>query len=149
MSSTIFTAQQFDERKAARRRNLVLIIIVAAVALAVLGWTFRNLPYEHRVENFFEAIERKDFETAYGLWLNDREWKQHPEQHKAYPFHEFYLDWGPSGEYGPIRKHKIVGSRSRGSGVIVAVRINDIVATDRQARVWVEKRDKTMTFSPW
>jgi len=38
----------------------------------------------------------------------------------------------------------ITQSRARGSGVIVTALINQ-----RQARIWVEKRDKSLSFPPF
>jgi hypothetical protein len=146
MSTTIFTAPQYDPEKARRRRQRILAIVALVVILAALGYLFRNWPYEHRVNNFFELLEKRDFKTAYAMWQNDAAWEQHPDKYPNYPFADFYRDWGPGGEWGVIASHQVVGSARTGSGVIVAVRINGRVEA---ARLWVEKKDKTLTFSPF
>ncbi len=148
MPTTLFEAPPYDPRRE-RRRNLVIITLIVVVLIAaILGYLFRNLPYERIVDRFFTTLEQKDFEKAYGIWFNDPGWKQHPDRHAQYNFHEFYNDWGPGGEWGIIRTHKVVGAAapSGGSGVVVVVRVNDRA---EEARIWVERKDKTLTFSPY
>jgi hypothetical protein len=146
--STLFQAPAFDPSRERRRKRLAIIIIVAAVLAAVLFFRFRDWPYEHRVDRFFQALQQQNYEGAYGIWMNDPGWKQHPDQHKKYPFGEFYVDWGPGGEWGLIRNYSIDGSvrPKNGSGVIVQVTVNQRA---EKARIWVEKKDKTLTFSPY
>jgi len=143
---TIFQAPQYDPRREKRRRKILLIAAAVVVVIAVLAWTFRYWPEERVVDRFFAALEQKDYEKAYGIYLHDPDWKQHPDQYAArYSFRDFYNDWGPGGEWGIIRSYKILGAGSPpkgGSGVIVEVRINDRV---EPARIWVEKSDKTLT----
>jgi hypothetical protein len=81
--------------------------------------------------------------------MHDPQWRQHPDHYKKYPFNEFYTDWGPGGQWGLVKSYKIYAAGTPpggGSGVIV-----DIIVNDRaeHARVWVEKSDKTMSFSPY
>jgi hypothetical protein len=149
MATTIFTAGQYDPEKARRRRQIILGIISIVVILGGLAYMFRYWPYEHRVDRFFNALEKNDYQRAYGIWQNDPNWQQHPEQFKDYPYAEFYSDWGPGGDWGAIHSHKIEGATTpkRGSsGVIVVVTINHRV---EPARLWVEKKSKTMTWSPF
>jgi hypothetical protein len=147
MSTTIFTANDYNPHKARKRRQWLIGILSAVVILGGLFYIFRNWTYERRVDKFFTAIEQKDYKQAYGIWQNDPAWEQHPNQHAGYLFNEFYRDWGPGGEWGLIRSHRIEGSTrpKGGSGVIVVVKINDRV---EPARLWVEKKDKTLTWSP-
>ncbi|HEX9256405.1 MAG TPA: hypothetical protein VF938_12710 [Candidatus Angelobacter sp.] len=149
MASTLFQAPQYDPGRERRRRQIIAAIAVLVVLLGMLAYLFRNWPEERIVDRFFTFLEKKDFEAAYAIWVSDKNWKQHPQQHSRYPFNEFYLDWGPGGEFGAIRSHKIEASGSPprgGSGVIVVVTIND---RKEPARLWVEKSDKSLTFSPY
>ncbi len=146
MSTTIFTAGEYNPEKERRRRHRIIAIVSILVILAALAYNFRNWPYEHRVSNFFTLLQNQDFKGAYALWQNDPAWEQHPQKYPNYPFADFYRDWGPGGEWGVISSHDMVGSAAKGSGVIVAVRINGRV---EPARLWVEKKDKTLTFSPY
>ena len=148
MPSTLFEAPPYDPKRDQRRNTIVVAAIASVLVLGALLYIFRNLPYERLVDRFFKALEQKDFETAYGIWLNDRDWKQNQAKHANYSFHDFYVDWGPGGEWGIIRHHEIVGSAAPkgGSGVVVVVKVNERA---EDARIWVERKDKTLTFSPY
>jgi len=81
------------------------------------------------------------------VWFRDPEWKQHPNKYSAYQFNDFYRDWGPGGEWGLIKSYAIDCSLSPGggSGVIVQATVN---SRAEHAYVWVEKANKTLSFSP-
>ena len=148
MSTTLFNAQPYDEAKARRRRIRIAIAIVAIIAVAVALWLNRDWPEEHRVDRFFAQLQAKNYEGAYAIWMNDAEWKQHPEQYKRYGFQAFYLDWGPGGEWGPISSYKIVAAQRPhpgASGIVIGVRVNQ---RKRLCSVRVEVKDKTLGFSP-
>ena len=146
---TLLDAKEYDPAKERKRRARIISAIVVLLLLGFLGWWFRYLPEERVAERFFDALQRQDYETAYGIWMHDPQWQQHRDRYKKYPYNEFYRDWGPGGEWGLIKSHKIyaVGSPpGGGSGVVVDVTVNDRA---NRARVWVEKSDKTMSFSPY
>lgn len=148
MPATLFEAPPYDPKRERRRNSIIGLIVGALLVIGVVGYLYRNLPYELVVDHFFSALEHKDFEKAYGIWLNDPNWKQNQARHTNYSFHDFYVDWGPGGEWGIIREHTIVGSAApkAGSGVVVVVRVNNRA---EEARIWVERKDKTLTFSPY
>jgi hypothetical protein len=146
--STIFTAPQYDPRRERRRRVMVAAVIAVVIVAGILAYLYRNWPEERVADHFFTALVNKDFEKAYGIWVHDPGWKQHPEKYPNYSFREFYNDWGPGGEWGIIKSFHIEGSANPkgGSGVVVVVTINE---RKEPARIWVEKSDKTLTFSPY
>jgi len=146
---TLLDAQHFDEAAARRRKIRIATVIITLLVLAWVAWTFRHWPQEHLVEKFFSALQDKNYEAAYGLWTNDPDWKQHPEKHRDYPYNDFYRDWGPGGEWGVIKSHSVYGSvspKGSSSGVVVDVIVNERA---EHARVWVQKSDKTLSFSPY
>jgi hypothetical protein len=148
MSSILFDAQPYDEAGERRRRIRIACAIAAVIAIAALLWFNRYWPEERRVERFFAQLQAKNFAGAYGIWMNDPNWKQHPEAYKRYDFDKFYLDWGPGGEWGPIHSYKVVGAqkpRPDSSGVVVGVRVNE---RKELCSVRVEFKDKTLGFSP-
>lgn len=150
MSSTLFEAPPYDPGKARRRNRLLITIVSVAIVVVAVLYIFRNWPEERVVDHFFSALQNKNFEQAYGIWMADRDWKQHPQQHEKYSFDEFYKDWGPSGEWGVIRSFHVDGTavpKGGSSGVVVVVTVNGIVG--RKANIWVEKKDKSLTFSPF
>ncbi len=148
MSTSIFSAPTYDQKRARRNKWIIAGIVVAILLTVFLYFQFRNWPEERVVNRFFDALQARNFETAYGIWMADPNWKQHPNAHPRYTFGQFYLDWGPGGEYGLVRSHKIDGTANpkNGSGVVVVVIVNE---RTEKARLWVEKSDKTMSFSPF
>ncbi len=144
---SLLDAPEYDPSRERRKALLALGAVVLVAALAATGYRFRNWPEERVVDRFFAALQAKDYEAAYGIWLADADWKQHGDRYKDYLYADFYRDWGPGGEWGLIRSYRIEGSISppRSTGIIVEVTVNDRA---EKARVWVEKKDKTLTFPP-
>jgi hypothetical protein len=147
----LMDAKEYDPKPARRRRRLIIAAVVVAVAALVFWWFFRYWPEERVVNKFFEALERKDFDAAYGIYFADPAWKQHAAKYNQYPLPQFMLDWGPSSEYATITSHKIDCSTEpkkrdfqSPSGVIVVAIVNGRYHTP----LWVEKKDKTLTPSP-
>ena len=153
---TLMNAPEYDSRRDTRIRNLwiaagvlVLLAIVIGVGGFVLGhgWFFSNLPAEHKVNTFFEAIEAKDYSKAYGIWWNDPEWQQHPQKYD-YTLQRFTEDWtSASPVNGPILSHHVDISRTDGSGmfgsgIIVAVRVNG----DHKVFMYVIRKDGTLAW---
>ncbi|MBI2955833.1 MAG: hypothetical protein HYY26_00840 [Acidobacteria bacterium] len=134
------------------RRLLVAALIVAVVA-GVLYWQFRYYAEIKQVERFMEALQAGDYPKAYQLW------KPTP----AYTYDRFLEDWGETTPLGRVRSYEIVGVEKgpseiavRGgptlrmegasSGVVVRVRINGV---DPPVRLWVESKDKSLSFPPF
>ena len=148
----LLDAKEYDPRPAQRRRRVALILVVAGLATFILWWLFRYYPEKRAINQFFDAIEHKDFETAYALYFADPNWKQHPQKYDQYPLAQFMLDWGPSSDYGVITSHKVdcateppkKAYRSP-TGVIVVVTINN---RSQSTSMWVEKKNKSITLSP-
>jgi hypothetical protein len=146
---TLLDAQEYDYARQRRRRIRIISILVLALVIAGLAWEYHNWPEEHVVDRFFDALQQQNYEAGYGIWMHDPNWKQHPQKYTQYSYNDFYRDWGPGGEWGIIKSHDIYGSgtpRGGGSGVIVEVVVN---GRSEHARVWVEKSDKSLSFSPY
>jgi hypothetical protein len=146
---TLLDAPEFDEARARLRRIKIIVGVVLIIVLSALAWNFRYWSEERAVSHFLDALQRQDYEAAYGIWMHDPDWKHHQQKYARYPYNEFYTDWGPGGEWGIIKSHKFYASgtpKGGGSGVIVEEIINDRA---EHVRVWVEKSDKTLTFSPY
>jgi hypothetical protein len=153
---TLLNAPEYDAPRETRNRNLLIGAGVLVALLVVLtvggfllghGWLFSNLPIEHKVDNFFTALEAKDYNKAFAIYTNDPDWQQHPDKHKDYPLKRFTEDWTTDSPVnGPILSHhvdisKTDGSGAFGSGVIVAVRVNG----DHKIFMWYERKDGTLT----
>jgi len=137
---------EIAEKLRERRRRIRIAIAVFVVLLAgFIWWEMRFWPEERTINKFFTAIESQNFEQAYAIWMADPNWKQHPEKYDRYRYGDFYHDWGPAGEYGPIQSHKIEGSSNGGSGAVIEVQINGRPIT---TNLWVEKSDKSISYPP-
>jgi hypothetical protein len=145
---TLLDAQEYDPEKSRKRTKRIVTSISIFVIVAALLWWFRYWPQEHVVGNFFDNLQKQDYKTAYGIWMHDPAWQQHPQQYPKYPYNEFYRDWGPGGQWGLIKTQKVHGASTcpgPGSGVVVDVIVND---RSEHAQVWVEKSDGTLSFPP-
>lgn len=136
---SLLDAPAYDERKAKLQRMALAGTAIAIVLLVLLtlagfllghGWLFTDLPAEHKVDNFFNALEAKDYGKAYAIYTNDPDFAQHPDQHKDYPLDRFTEDWTTASPVdAPITSHhvdisKTDGSGTWGTGIIIAVRVN-------------------------
>ena len=155
---TLFESQPYDPVQARKRRIRIVAISVIVLVCLILAWNFRYYAEERQVDKFFAALQKQDYETAYGIWFHDSGWKQHPQKYPDYPFSSFMQDWGPGGQWGLIKSYHVDGSAvPKGgtgtkfdvgsSGVVVVVTVNERVAD--KAHIWVEKSDKTLGFSPY
>jgi hypothetical protein len=146
---TLLDAQPFDAARARRRKIKIGVAIIVVIAIAVAAWMYRNLPEERVVSHFFAALQRQDYESAYAIYFNDPNWRQHPQNYVKYTFADFYRDWGSGGEWGLIKSFRIYGSantRGFGGGVIVEVIVNERA---EHARMFVQRSDKTITVYPY
>ncbi len=146
---TLMDAPTYDAARERRHTIVVRVVVIAVFVLAAAGafaaWWFWNWPEEHRVSVFMAAVESGDQAKAYGIWNQDPDWQQHPDRYKAYSFDRFEQDWGPASQYGQIRSHRFVLSRSWGNGVIIGVEIN---GGKSPVFLWVDRKTKTLSFSP-
>jgi hypothetical protein len=154
---SLMDAPAYDPTRDNRRRNILIGAAITLFLLFVLtltgyvmghGWLFSNLGYEHRVNNFFNAIEARDYAKAYGIYYNDPEWQQHPDKYKDYSLARFTEDWTTESPIkAPITSHHVdvsvtEGSGKFGTGVIVAVKLNGV----KEIFMDVNRADKTMTW---
>ena len=148
---TLMDAREYDPSKERKRRVRIILGLAILVVTGLLAWWLRYWPEQRVADHFFADLQNKNYEAAYGVWMNDAQWQQHRDvaKYKKYPYNDFYRDWGPGGEWGLVRSYRIYAAGAPpggGSGVVVDVTVND--RTER-ARVWVEKSDKTMSYSPY
>jgi hypothetical protein len=148
----LMDAKEYDPRPAEKRRKIIATAVVAVVVIAVYLYLTRYDSEKKVINNFFQAIEQKDFDKAYGIYEGDPDWKQHPQKYPNYPIGQFIVDWGPSSEYGAITSHRIDCALeppkkefASPSGVVVVVIINNRA---EPRSMWVEKKSKTISDSP-
>jgi hypothetical protein len=158
---TLLNAPVYNERKEHTKKVAFFSAIGVVVFLALLtlagylfghGWAFSNLPAEHRVNTFFDALEAKNYNQAFAIYTNDAAWQQHAAKHKDYPIERFTEDWTTeSPADGPILSHHVDisrtdGSGTFGSGIIVAVRVNSAKDKDKKLFMYYVRKDGTLTW---
>jgi hypothetical protein len=136
---TLLDAPVYDAARERRRQMILSITAGVLAALFVAWWLVAGRPidwpwnWDHywfgriTTNRFFDAVEANDLPKAYGIWVHDKNWLQHPAQNIIYPFDRFEQDWGPASpdnEYGPIHSHRIALIGRYGNGVLVAIFIN-------------------------
>jgi hypothetical protein len=150
---SLMNAPEYDaKRERTKVRLLVgtLVAIVLAAALAVTGylmghgWFFENVPAELRCNSFLNTVEAGNFEKAYGIWMNDAAWQQHPQRYD-YTFERFKEDWTAASDYGIVRSHKVHFTHRDQHSVIVAVTIN---GSPDMFFMLYETRTGTLGYSP-
>ncbi len=153
---SLLEAPAYNERKEKLKVRLLIGALIAVSLLVILtlagfmlghGWLFSNLPAEHKVNSFFDALEAKDYTKAFAIYTNDPDWQQHPDKYKDYPLAKFTDDWTTDPDlFAPIRSHhvdisKTDGTGTFGTGIIVAVRVNG----NHKIFMWYQKSDGTLT----
>lgn len=138
---TLLDAPVFDSVRDRRNRTILFGTAGLVAVLVIAGWLMAGMPvdwpwnwwahFRGRVtaNHFLTAVEQNDLQKAYGVWLHDPEWQQHPAKYVDYPFQRFQQDWGSTSsanEYGAIKSHKILAARMSGNVLIIGIRINDL-----------------------
>jgi len=113
--------------------------IVLSVLIILLGagfyFAFRNYPEERAVARSLTTLEQGKFQEGYQLW----------QPSPTYSYQDFLHGWGLQGDYGKIRGFEILGTKSKGSSlVIVTVRINNV---DPPLDLVVDRRTKGLSYS--
>jgi len=144
---TLLDAQVYDSVRARRRKIWIAVIVVLVLLGCWVAYHLRDYRERAAVGRFFAAVQKQEYESAYGIWFNDSAWQQHPNKYPNYQYHDFYRDWGPGGEWGLVKSYSVDCSLvpRGGSGVIVQVTVN---GRAEHAFVWVQKVDGTLSFSP-
>jgi hypothetical protein len=115
-------------------RYIVLGILIFLVAEG-LYFSFRNYPEERAVTRFLKTLEQENFQEAYRLW----------QPSPSYSFENFLHDWGLQGDYGKVREFEILGTKSKGSSlVIVTIKVNNV---DPPLDIVVDRKTKGLSYS--
>jgi hypothetical protein len=157
----LLDAPVFDAARDRRHRVILLGSGGLLLVLFVGWWLVAGRPVDYpwnwnnhllgrsAVNRFLSAVEQNDLPKAYGIWIHDKDWQQHPAQSGAYPFSRFQDDWSPTSpdnEYGVIQSHKIVAARMYGNVLLMAVLING--RKSGALNLDYDPKAHTLNFSP-
>lgn len=158
---TLLDAPKFDEAKDRRRTRMIyggagLLFVLFVGWWLVAGrpvdfpWNWNNHLFGRMTTNhFFDAVEKNDLATAYGIWMHDKDWQQHPAQYSAYSFDRFQDDWSsksPDNEYGSIQSHRIAASAMRGNVVLIGIFVNG--RKTKAINLMYDPKNKTLSWAP-
>jgi len=131
-------------------RNLLIgVIVILAVSLP-LYLVLRFHTEKATARLFLSQVAAGDYQSAYRTW----------KPAASYSFQDFLRDWGPNGEYGPVKSYDLLSARSptNASGVIVTVAVSAVSPfpspgdpnsrNTKEVRLWVEHRDQSISYAP-
>jgi hypothetical protein len=136
---TLLDAPNYDAARSRRHLLIAQCSTGVIVLLLIVWWLAASRPvdwpwYWNRylfgrmaVNHFLSAVEANDLTRAYGIWVHDKTWQQHPQQYTTYPYSRFQGDWSstsPDNEYGAIHSHQIAQTARYGNNLLVATLIN-------------------------
>ena len=121
-------------------KALVLILVVSVLLGGIFYFFFKNYFEEHRVSSFLTALQKEDYERAYGFWGCSVE-----NPCRDYNYEDFLEDWGPASHLGRVNSFRLGRSAEVGTGVIIEINVNG----KAQPELWVEKDSKLVGFSPY
>jgi len=158
---TLLDAPKFDE--VADRRNRLMMYSGGGLLLALIvgfwlasghpadwpwNW-YTHLRGRHAINSFMESVEKNDLKKAYGIWMHDTNWQQHPDKFGMYTFDRFQADWGPNSsqnEYGVIQSHDIVAARVFKNVLLVGMFLNG--RKSKALFLTYFPKDHTLNFAP-
>ncbi|HTB95742.1 MAG TPA: hypothetical protein VK716_01940 [Terracidiphilus sp.] len=138
---TLLDAPKFDEARDRRNRTILFGGAALVAVLFIGGWLVSGMPVDWpwrwwthfrgrmTANHFLDAVEQNDLQKAYGVWIHDPGWQQHPSSNAIYPFARFQQDWAPTSsanEYGAIKSHKVLAERMSGNVLVIGIRINGL-----------------------
>lgn len=131
------------------RRNSIIVravslVLITAVISSLLFYLLKNHHQEGVVKSFLSAVRAGDLKAAYRLWgCTDQ------KPCSGYEYDKFLADWSPQSTIaGAAPDLKLLGltdSESCNSGVLLTVEVN----ANRVEKLWVDKREDSINFSPY
>ena len=120
-----------------QQKAKIAVAIVVVISLgSFLVWKFINYREEGQVTQFFQDLEREQYDQAYALWDADDHYKMK----------DFLEDFGKNGYYTKgSHDARVVTSRGRGGGVVVCVELD---SGRKQLPFRVDKESLKLSYSP-
>jgi len=144
---TLLDAKEYHPEKERKKRTRIISIIVLILVLAFVGWWNRFWPEKRVADRFFSALQKQDFESAYGIYYRTPTGSTIPRiTHSILSTNSSRL--GSRRAMGIVKSYRIYGESNcpgGGSGVVIDVVVND---RTQHAQLYVDKSDKTISSPP-
>ena len=125
--------------------SAVVVVLAISIPLYLL---LRFHTEKATARLFLNELVAGDFQGAYRTW----------QPGSSYSYQDFLRDWGPTGEYGPVKSYDLRSARSPGgaSGVIITVDVSSVSPfpdgnpgnSVKEIRLWVEHSDQSISYAP-
>lgn len=132
-------------------RYTITTIVFLALCAGGTAYLLRYHTEKKTIATFLNALASGDSQKAYRLW------KPNP----SYSYQDFSADWGPAGEYGPVKSYRIKRAHlpKNASGVVVDVELSRFSPfpsdddfekgrTNKEVSLWVERSNQSISFAP-
>ena len=129
--------------KEERRGRLVKRLVLGGLALIILGtgafYYFRTWKQERVMDDFFAAVQAKDFDRAYAMWC--------PAEHpcRYYPKEKFLEDWAPPAPYANVAASDVQHVDYCDSGVV----FDYAWGSAPEVSLWVQRDTGVISYAPW
>lgn len=132
-------------------RYIVTGIVLIGLITGTVAFLLRYHKERQTVATFLFALCADDFKQAYTIW----------KPNSSYSYQDFLADWGPNGEYGPVKSFRLERARlpKDASGVVVQVELSryspfppdsdfEKGRTNKEVSLWVERSNQSISFAP-
>jgi hypothetical protein len=137
MSSYLDAYGAEDERRLRIIRRVIISAVAAAVLATALYLFLKDYQEKQVVKQFLAQVNAGHYQEAYRTWgCTDT----HPCP--EYTFQKFMEDWGPAQTKNAWNIADVDGCPT---GVVITVGASGV---DPQP-LWVQRSDKSISFSPW
>lgn len=132
-------------------RYVITGIVFVALCAGGTAYLLRYHTEKKTVVTFLDVLAAGDLPLAYRLW------KPNP----TYSYQDFLGDWGPTGEYGPVKSYRIERAHlpRNASGVVIDVELSryspfppdsdfEKGRTNKEVSLWVERSNQSISFAP-
>ena len=138
IGSLLYDDHPIPKKSRALKDRLKVPVGIALVLIFLSGiaYKFANYREERRIRQFVGAIEKEQFDAAYGEWDADG----------RYTMNDFLQDWGKEGYYTKgMHEARVIDSNGRGGAVVVYLAIDSLKSP---VALRVDKETMKISFSP-
>ncbi len=127
-----------EQRETLIKRAAILLVLL--VVFGGLGYyLFKNYAQVKVAKRFVSLVRARNYPEAYQLWGCSQ-----AKPCNGYEYDKFLDDWGPKSSGADPSILGIEDSESCKNGVLLTLTVNP----NRQEKLWIEKGNPVLSFSP-